>query len=148
MTDSGFRIQDPDLTDPAVREEFINDLSRFLGPYDDPREEMVEALNNALDRGFVFEIVSPGGVRAGAVVISRTPFRLFQPRYHLAYIATAEDFRGQGLGRALLAEAHRRTGKQLALHVSPSNQTAIAFYERCGWKVKYTRMMPAKKPAG
>ena len=135
-------IQPIRLDDPAARERFVDDLDRFLGPYTDPRPEILEALQKAEKSGFIVEAVDESGRRLGLLVITQTPFSQFQPRYHLAYIATAPEARGQGVGRALLAEARRLTGDEIALHVGPSNERAIAFYEKLGWKVKYLRMMP------
>lgn len=144
MSNNGFRIQDSNLTESANRDAFIKDMNNFLGPYGDSKQEFEEALDNALERGFVFEIVNDANQRVGGVVITETEFRKFQPRYHLAYIATSEACRGKGCGKTLLAEAQRRTDNDLALHVSPTNVHAIAFYERLGWEIKYTRMMPVK----
>lgn len=132
--------------DPAARERFVDDLDRFLGPYTDPHPEILEAVQKAETNGFVVEALDERGGRLGLLVITETPFSQFQPRYHLAYIATAPEARGQGVGKRLLAEARRLTGDRIALHVSPSNEAAVAFYERLGWKVKYLRMMPVSKP--
>lgn len=132
--------------DPAARERFVDDLDRFLGPYSDPRPEILEAVRKAETDGFIVEALAEDGRRLGLLVITETPFSRFQPRYHLAYIATAPEARGQGVGKSLVTEARRLTGDQIALHVGPSNEAAIAFYERLGWKVKYLRMMPVSKP--
>jgi len=146
MTKSDLVIVDSTLDQQEAKQAFINDLDRFLGPYSDPREEIAEALDNAMERGFVFEVRDGNDTRVGTVVITETPFRRFQPRYHLAYIAIAGECRGHGYGKVLLAEAQRRTGGGIALHVSPNNSNAIAFYERLGWKINYVRMMPETKP--
>ena len=132
--------------DSAARERLLGDLDRFLGPYSDPRAEMIEAVQEAEKNGFIVEALGEGNHRLGLLVITLTPFSRFQPCYHLAYIASAPEARGQGVGKALLAEARRLTGDQIALHVSPSNERAVAFYEKLGWKVKYLRMMPGDSP--
>lgn len=142
MSEPRLRLRDVALPGRADRDALAADLARFLGPHGDPPEEMDEALERAARDGFVFELVDEAGGRAGAVVITETPFRKFQPRFHLAYIAVAPDRRGAGCGRILLEEARRRTGDDLALHVSPANAAALAFYERMGWKTRYVRMMP------
>lgn len=60
---------------------------------------------------------------------------------HSAYITTIDvhpDFRRQGMARALLTEAERRAAAAGAvttqLHVYTGNESAIAFYESCGYE--------------
>ena len=126
----------------TARDDFVDDLDRFLGRYTDPRPEILEAVQKAEKTGFVVEAIDESSRRVGLMVITRTLFCQFQPRYHLAYIAIAPEARGQGVGKLLLTEARRLTRDQIALHVGASNKSAVAFYEKMGWKVKYLRMMP------
>jgi len=145
MTENPYKIKDVDLSKEEIRQKFARELDAFLGPYTDPEEEMSEALDSARKDGFIFEAVDPEGQRLGAVVITRSPFQSFQPQYHLAYIATSSEARGKGIGKLLLQECIQRTNGEIALHVSPKNEKAIAFYEHLGWEIKYVRMMPAVK---
>lgn len=144
MPDRTLSIRELTLEHPQEIDNLIDDLNRFLGPYTDPRPEMQEAIEQARDEGFILEARDPQNRRVGVVVITTTAFQRFQPRYHLAYIAAAPEARGQGVGKKLLAEAQQLTGNEIALHVGPSNEGAIAFYKKLGWDIKYIRMMPAK----
>jgi len=144
MNDESLSIEQVDLDGPSKVDCLLGDLDRFLGPYTDPLPEMQEAVEQAQKSGFILEARNRQGCRLGVVVITTTIFRRFQPRYHLAYIATAPEARGQGVGKRLLDEARRLTCNEIALHVGPSNENAIAFYKKLGWEVKYVRMMPAK----
>lgn len=139
-------IRQVQMNNQTATERFVDDLDRFLGRYTDPRAEIMEAVRKAEKTGFIVEAMDESGRRLGLLVITQTPFSQFQPHYHLAYIATAPEARGQGVGKRLLEETRRLTSDQIALHVSPSNEGAVAFYERLGWKVKYLRMMPADSP--
>jgi ribosomal protein S18 acetylase RimI-like enzyme len=65
---------------------------------------------------------------------------IFHPRRY-AYIdevAVVERWRGRGVGRALMIRAHEwaqeRGAKEVELHVWESNERAIAFYERLGYR--------------
>jgi len=136
-------IQDVRLESQEERDALVVDLDRFLGKYSDPRPGMLEALEEARRSGFIFEAIDRSCGRVGIVVITATRFNTFQPYYHLAYIATSPEYRGRGAGKFLLSEALKRTDGNLALHVSPDNEAAVAFYERQGWKIKYLRMLPA-----
>lgn len=123
-------------------EEFAHDIRRFMGKFKDSKSETMEALEIALEDGFVLEAQNEDK-RAGVVVLTRTPFSEFQPKYHLAYIAVDSSVRGIGLGRKLLDKALEVTDGSIALHVGPGNRQAVGFYEKLGWEVTYLRMMPA-----
>ena len=143
MSEQQLVIQDVIINSEQERDKLMKDLDRFMGDYTDPPQQMREAVEAAKETGIIFEAVLDG-CRVGLVVITETPFRLFQPRYHLAYIANDANVRGQGIGKKLLEESLRRTEGDLALHVSPKNSGAVKFYEHLGWKTTYCRMMPPK----
>ena len=140
-----YSIKDINIESKKNLNLLMKDLDNFLGPYTDCGTEMVEAIDEALENGFIFEAVDNKKNRLGIVVITRTPFKSFQPKYHLAYIATSPKARGKGIGKILLEESQKRTDNDIALHVSPSNENAIGFYEKFGWEIKYIRMMPSKE---
>ena len=140
-----YSIRDVKIESQKDLNLFIKDLDNFLGSYTDCETEMVEAIDEAREHGFIFEVVDNKKIRLGLVVITKTPFKSFQPKYHLAYIATSPKARGKGIGSILLGEAQKRTKDDIALHVSPSNENAIGFYKKFGWDTKYIRMMPLRE---
>lgn len=142
---------------PEDMAAFTRDLDYFLGEWTDPPDQMEEALNAANRDGILIEAVIEenssvdseitSSKRLGIAVGVRTPFLKFQPVWHLAYIATSPEARGLGAGKALLNEMIKLTEGDIALHVAASNDNAVGFYEKQGWKAKYVRMMPVKKDA-
>jgi len=143
MSENGFVIRDMSLRQEAKRNTFIQDLDSFLGKETDPFNDILEAVEKAQNNGgFLLEATTDGDARIGAVVVTRMPFEEFQPRFHLAYIATAPEARGKGVGKALLKEVQDRTNNSVSLHVTPRNEKAIGFYEKFGWEVRYLRMIP------
>lgn len=60
------------------------------------------------------------------------------PSFGILAIATAPQFQASGVGTALMAAAEaaaRRSGfREMKLSVHPGNASAIAFYERLGWR--------------
>lgn len=138
------KIQDVHVHDKNILGDFINDIICFMGDLKDPVEETKEAVHKTIKEGFCIEAVQQDHKRVGVLVLTRAPFDKFQPKYHLAYIAVSPSERGKGIGRLLLETAREVTNDSIALHVGFSNQKAISFYEKVGWKKVYCRMMPDK----
>lgn len=122
-------------------DRLCHDIRSFMGAYSDPRRETLEALRIAFENGMVLEGILDGR-RVGIAVLTRTRFDHFQPHYHLAYIAVDASCRGMGLGKQMLTEVERVTRGNVALHVGTTNENAIAFYRKRGWRTQYLRMMP------
>jgi len=74
-------------------------------------------------------------------IIWRTPSRM-ESNAHVAELAIAVDpeFQGHGIGRRLVAaacaEAKAQGKRKLSLRVMSTNEKAIAFYERLGFRVQ------------
>lgn len=90
------------------------------------------------DEGVVVFAVAAGGPIAWAEA-----YRLGSRRLaHVAMltVAVADDWRGHGVGTALMAEieawARRTKVRKLQLHVRAGNQRAIALYRRLGYAVE------------
>lgn len=70
----------------------------------------------------------------------KDPENLQQKHFSILSIATAPEFQRKGIGRMIVDWVGKLAiGKgydQLALSVHPENQTAVAFYEKCGWGKK------------
>jgi len=129
------------------REEIANFLFEHLDQYGDRKEDILKAIDYALDRG-----VRPGGfvvvardgrTIVGAVVVNRTGMSGYIPENILVYIAAHSDYRGQGLGKKLMKKTIERAEGAIALHVEPDNP-AKHLYEKMGFTNKYLEMRLAK----
>ncbi len=94
---------------------------------------------------FVLELSKPSGVCLAALRGKAVAGYLVCSRYadvwHLMNIAVDPASRRQGIASALLSEMLERAGQdeQYTLEVRPSNATAIALYERFGFRSSGTR---------
>ncbi len=121
---------------------------RPLGYADLPQVIAIErrAFPTAWSLGmFVLELSKPSGICLAAIRDARVVGYLICARYaevwHLMNIAVDPAVRGQGVGTALLEQMVARAGEDAAytLEVRPSNATAIALYERFGFRSAGTR---------
>ena len=89
---------------------------------------------------FVLELSKPSGVCLAAIEDRRVVGYLICARYadvwHLMNIAIDPPMRRRGIATALLEEMIARAGEDASytLEVRPSNSTAIALYERFGFR--------------
>ena len=121
---------------------------RPLGYSDLPQVIAIErrAFPTAWSLGmFVLELSKPSGICLAAVRDSKLVGYLICARYadvwHLMNIAVDPAVRGHGVGTALLEQMVARAGEDASytLEVRPSNATAIALYERFGFRSAGTR---------
>jgi len=129
---------------PAEIEEVVSFLFVQLEEYGDPLPDIRKAVNYALSA----EAGAPGGllitarknsVLTGAVITNRTGMSGYIPENILVYIATHNQYRGQGIGRQLMARAIESSKGDIALHVEPDNP-ALRLYESLGFTNKYLEM--------
>jgi ribosomal protein S18 acetylase RimI-like enzyme len=116
--------------DPAALDRFFSDLGdgKFLTK---PGAQAFVATMNGQSCG----------------VISFYPDRDYFTDHSRAYVdnlAVAQEFEGKGVGRALLDYVERWARnhgyREVVLDVFASNQRAIAFYERQGYRADHIRM--------
>ncbi len=94
---------------------------------------------------FVLELSKPSGICLAAVSDGQLVGYLVCARYadvwHLMNIAVDPPSRRQGVATALLEQMVQRAGHDASytLEVRPSNATAIALYERFGFRSSGTR---------
>lgn len=129
------------ITEPEPdMDAMVTELKEWLGRYDDPPEEVREAVQKAFDGGHVLVARDPNG-RLGYTTLTPMDFKSFFPKYHLSYIAVDPRARGRGVGTLLMEEAIRITKGDLSLHVETDNTPAIKLYEKFGFHAKYYRML-------
>ena len=125
------------------REEIANFLHEHLDQYGDKKEDILKAIDYALDRGMrpggFIVVARDGGKIVGAVVVNKTGMSGYIPENILVYIATHGDYRGQGLGKKLMNKAISTAEGAIALHVEPDNP-ARHLYEKLGFTNKYLEM--------
>jgi threonine synthase len=117
----------------------IDVLDKWLEDFTDPRVEIREALENALDDGYVLAAVVEDAI-VGLCILSRMELDTFFPRYHLSYIAADNRYEGRGVGTLLIQRAAELSGGDLSLHVERDNDKAIRLYKKMGFDIKYHRM--------
>jgi threonine synthase len=121
-------------------EKLTNMTINWLAEYRDSTIETREAVENALDKGFVL-LASRDGEYEGICIIVNLGFDVFIPTYHLCYIGTSEKIKGRGIGSELLRSAIDLTEGKLSLHVDLDNKGAKKVYEKYGFEHFYNRMI-------
>ena len=75
--------------------------------------------------------------KSGPGVVSKKVMRLDS-------ICVDEDFRGHGIGKAMVADvralARAFRCRELVLGVPPENDGAVAFYQKCGFRIRTINM--------
>lgn len=132
--------QAPSLTE---EQEMIDFLFKHLDQYGDEKKDIQKAVDYALQRNG-----KPGGMLlwakdedkiTGVVVVNRTGMDGFIPENILVYIATHNEYRGQGIGKRLMQLVIDNSEGNIALHVEPDNP-AKGLYEKLGFTNKYLEM--------
>lgn len=125
------------------KENLIDFLFENLEEYGDPRQDIEKAINYSLKEvasfgGFV--LVSYNGEEiTGAVVLNQTGMEDYIPENILVYIATNKNYRGKGIGKALMEKTIELAKGSVALHVEPDNPARF-LYEKVGFNSKYIEM--------
>lgn len=125
------------------RDEIVNFLLKHLEEFGDPIGDIEKCVGFALKEyksfgGFILSS-SDDGVMNGAVIVNGTGMKDYIPENILVYIATHHDYRGKGIGKALMLEAINKTEGDIALHVEPNNPARF-LYEKVGFSTKYQEM--------
>jgi len=123
-----------------TKEEISSIAKKYLAEYSDPLIEMNDAIDNAIQKGFVL-LAKQNDTILGICIIVNTQFDDFIPTYHLAYIGTSTDHKGRGIGTELIKRAIDVTEGKISLHVDLNNNAAKKLYEKMGFKHVYNRML-------
>lgn len=131
------------LPNTTTTESLTQFLHESLKPYEDKPEDIHRAMKLVLDSpqdqgGFVV-LAQEGSTSLGAAVIHYTPWSGYVPENLLLFVAVDPNYRGQGLGRALIKRAIEECNGDIKLHVEHDNP-AKRLYERLGFTSKYAEM--------
>lgn len=123
-----------------TKEQLIEFTRSWLAEYSDSMLETSDAVQSAMDDGFVL-LASRDGQYQGICVIVNMGFEEFIPTYHLAYIGVKSGNKGRGVATELIQRAVGLTDGNISLHVDLDNKRAKKLYEKMGFKHKYNRMI-------
>ncbi len=131
------------------RKAIIDFLYEHLEQFGDPWEDIEKAYKFALQEthsfgGFVLVSDEEGEI-TGVVLVNKTGMSGYIPENILVYIATHKDYRGKGIGKALMQKTIELADGDIALHVEPDNPARF-LYEKVGFTSKYQEMR-FKQPA-
>jgi threonine synthase len=126
--------------DEVPKRQLIEFTKSWLHPYSDSLPETAEAIQNAMDEGFIL-LANKEGEHVGICVIVSIGFKTFIPSYHLAYIGVNPQSKGRGIGILLLHKAVELTKGSVSLHVDLGNNKAKRLYEKIGFVHVYNRMI-------
>lgn len=127
--------------DPKLDKAEIIALTRkLLDPYNDSIEETADAVQKAIEVGFIFKATRGTEVH-GICIVVHMGFSDFIPSYHMAYIGVLKGNKGRGVATELMNQVIDKTGGNLSLHVDLPNGGAKKLYEKMGFVHKYDRMI-------
>jgi len=126
-----------------VESQILDFLFEHLDQYGDAKQDIKLAMDYALRRdnrpGGLLLVATDNQNVVGAVVLNQTGMKGYIPENILVYIATHNQYRGQGIGKQLLQMAIEHSEGNIALHVEPDNP-AKKLYEKLGFTNKYLEM--------
>lgn len=130
----------PNSLDQAQIVEFLHThLDRFRDDKAAISKAIDYAFSDQAGKGGYLLLAFDNERLAGALVMNKTGMQDFIPENILVYIAVDADYRGKGIGTAILREAFETSEGGIALHVEYDNP-AKALYERLGFSTKYAEM--------
>jgi ribosomal-protein-alanine N-acetyltransferase len=125
------------------KNELLNFLFEHLEEFGDPQKDIEKAIDYSIKEfasfgGFTMVLKEKDKI-VGATVINKTGMGGYIPENILVYIATHKEYRGQGLGKALMQKAIDYCTGDIALHVE-ANNPAKHLYEKLGFTNPYLEM--------
>lgn len=114
-------------------------LDQYGDPIDDIRAAIVRAVGEGAHDGGTVTMAEVDGELVGVVVTNDTHLEGYVPENLLVYVATHGDYRGRGIGKALMRCAVDACRGSIALHVEPDNP-AVGLYRSLGFTNKYLEM--------
>lgn len=131
------------LPTEVEKQEIVNFLFKNLEQYGDKKEDIRKALDYALKEtpsfgGFAV-VAEEESLIKGVVIVNRTGMSGYIPDNILVYIATHQEYRGEGIGKMLMEETIAYAKGDIALHVEKDNP-AKKLYEKYGFTNPYLEM--------
>jgi GNAT superfamily N-acetyltransferase len=125
------------------KQEMVDFLFENLAEYGDPKKDIQKAIDFSTKvissfGGFTM-LIKKDNTLVGATVINATGMGGYIPENILVYIATHQEYRGQGLGKLLMQNAIEYSKGDIALHVE-ANNPAIHLYKKLGFTNPYLEM--------
>ncbi len=129
------------LPDSAQIDAMVNFLYEHLENYGDTPSAIRKCIDFALDpkRGGNAITLHIENELAGVVITNTTGMQEYIPENILVYIATHKEFRGRGLGKALMEATIQVCKGNIALHVEHDNPARF-LYEKMGFTNPYLEM--------
>lgn len=125
------------------KSEIVDFLHRHLEEYGDTKKDIRKSIDYSLKEipsfgGFTM-ILEDNAEMKGVVVINKTGMGGYIPENVLVYIATHNEYRGEGLGKKLIKKAIEYVKGDIALHVEQNNPARF-LYEKIGFTNPYLEM--------
>ncbi len=132
---------------PIEKDEIVQFLYEHLDEFGDEKADILKCVDYAVKDVSSFGghiiIGSVNDVVASIVILNKTGMKGYIPENILVYIATHKDYRGKGIGKAMMEEAIKLANGDVALHVEPNNPAKF-LYEKLGFTNKYLEMRLTK----
>lgn len=138
------------IDNKSGRDDFYNDekiaefLCVHLDEYGDEKEDIKKCISYVFDKGGLILLSIKGEEIIGAVITNETGMEGYIPENILVYIATHREYRGKGVGKAMMKKIIETVKGDIALHVEPENPAKF-LYEKVGMKSKYIEMRLKRK---
>ncbi|WP_372755858.1 GNAT family N-acetyltransferase [Mariniflexile sp.] len=125
----------------------INRITNFLYKYSGETRDTKSAIRKSLLYaakeipglgGYVFVMEHENKI-VGALVVNRTGMNEYIPENILVYIAVKNEFRENGIGKALIKHTKMYCDGDISIHVNKDNP-AIALFEKQGFKPRNIEM--------
>jgi len=127
----------------AKKKEVADFLFEHLDQFGDEHQAIMRCIEFAMDEetkfGGFLVVAKENESVAGAVVVNKTGMAGYIPENILVYIAVHKDYRGKGLGKALMQKTIDQAKGSIKLHVEPENPARF-LYEKLGFTSKYLEM--------
>ena len=130
------------ITEPQ-KKEVADFLFEHLDQFGDDYDAIMRCIDFAMDEekkfgGFIV-VAKESHKVAGAVIVNKTGMAGYIPENILVYIAVHQNYRGKGLGKALMQKTFDQAEGSIKLHVEPKNPARF-LYEKLGFTSKYLEM--------